>query len=40
MVKHDKLVKALIQYASMADAESNDLKEQVKQTILMLVQAL
>jgi hypothetical protein len=40
MVKHDKLLKALIQFASAADAESSDIKHQVKQTILTLVKVL
>jgi hypothetical protein len=40
MVMHDKLLKALIHFASTVDAESSDLKQQVKQTILMLVKAL
>jgi hypothetical protein len=41
MVKHDRLLKALIRYASTANTEASlNLKSQVKQTILALVKVL
>jgi hypothetical protein len=41
MVKHDRLLKSLIRFASTADAEASlNLKSQVKQTILALVKVL
>jgi HEAT repeat protein len=41
MVKHDRLLKSLIRFASTADAQAcQNLKSQVKQTILALVKVL